>query len=335
MHVALPSSLVQRIIGIVVHDDALLLNVSGPAEVFATANRECRRVKHRAVASGVDFYRSVVFSTRGGSVRMSCGLEITSAPLPHPDLAAIDTLLVVGGRGVESAAADPSLRVWLRAISSRVRRIATIGNGVQILASAGLMQHRHCVTHWMYAKQMQLDHPDVQVDGTALFDRDGNVFSSAGASAGIDLALQLVEDDLGRAIAHGVARSMVLPIKRAANQRQISPQLQGQGAASSRIASIAAWIDEHYAKPLATEKLTSMAAMSERNFARRFRAETGMSAHVYVERVRIAAARQLMSDSDLPLDKIALRVGLHDAQRMRRALLRAEPSPYLEPTTNV
>ena len=198
MQVALPNTWVQQIIGFVVHDGALLLNVSGPAEVFATA-------------TGIDFYRSVVFSTRGGGVRMSCGLEITSAPLSHPDLAAIDALLVVGGRGVESAVSDPSLRVWLRSVSSR-------------------------------------------------------------------------------------------------------------------IATIAAWIDEHYAKPLATEKLASMAAMSERNFARRFRAETGMSAHVYLERLRAAAAHQLMSDSDLPLDKIALRVGLHDAQRMRREVLRTESS---------
>ncbi|MGH2713489.1 MAG: GlxA family transcriptional regulator [Thermoleophilaceae bacterium] len=298
------------------------LDVHGPAEVFFTATALAR--------------------TRGYAVEVVAGQAgpvPTSSVALHPDRTVedcrgrIDTLLVAGGRGVSAASADERLVAWLRATALRSRRVASVCTGAFLLAAAGLLDGRRATTHWSACAELARRHPEVRVDPEPIFVRDGDVITSAGVTAGMDLALALVEEDLGREIALEVARWLVLFVKRPGGQAQFSAQLAAQMAEREPLRELQQWIPDNLAADLSVPALAARACMSERNFARAFRRETGMTPAAYVETARVERARIALETSALPVDAVARQSGFGTVETMRRAFNRrlgVSPGSYRE-----
>jgi transcriptional regulator GlxA family with amidase domain len=296
-----------------------VLDVAGPAEVFSLADRlrgpayEVRLVARNAQPLGTS--GSLVLAPQG--------------TLPRRGL--IDTLLVAGGGGVEQALSDRVLVSWLRRAASRARRVAAVCNGAFLLAEAGLLDGRRATTHWAAGDELSRRYPSVDVDTDPIFVRDGNFYTSAGVTAGMDLALALVEEDLGREAALEVARWLVLFLKRPGGQSQFSAQLASQLAERDPLRDLQAWIVANPAEDLSVPALASRAFMSERNFARAFRREVGMTPAAYVEAVRVDRARMLLETSETPVETIAATSGFGTVETMRRAFarrVRVSPSDY-------
>jgi transcriptional regulator GlxA family with amidase domain len=245
-----------------------------------------------------------------------------TAPLPDP-AEPLDTLIVAGGQGVMRAADDPRLLDWLRSRANRARRIASVCTGAFLLAAAGLLDRRRAVTHWEYCDLLCRRYPAVKVEPDRIFVKDGEVWSSAGVTAGIDLSLALVEEDLGRGLALGVARNLVVFLKRPGGQAQFSAALSLQSA-DDRFADLHSWLAEHLADELSLARLAARAGMSERSFLRRYREATGMTPARAVERLRVEAARQLLVETRLPAKRIAARCGFGSEETMRRSFARLQ-----------
>jgi len=292
--------------------DVQLLDVAGPLQVFASANRLAR-----------DAGRTAPYTARvvaPGEVTSSAGLGLGADRLPAPD-APLDTLVVAGGEGVEAAAADPAMRHWLRARAMRARRVASVCTGAFLLASAGLLDGRRAVTHWSRCADLARAYPNVRVNPDPIFIQDGNVWTSAGVTAGIDLALALVEQDLGQAAALAVARQLVVFLKRPGGQAQFSAALSRQHC-DDRWGALHAWIADHLADELSVSRLAGRAGMTERSFVRHYRQQTGTTPARAVEQLRVEAARQLLCDTGLPLKRVAQRCGFGSEETMRRSFLR-------------
>ena len=291
-----------------------LLDVAGPLQVFATANEIAAR------AGRPPPYAPRVVAAGGPGLATSSGLGLQVAPLP-PVGAALDTLIVAGGPGVHAAAADPGLVDWVRGRTDRARRTASVCTGAFLLAGTGVLDGRRAVTHWSHCAEFARRFPAVRVEPDPIFVRDGAVWTSAGVSAGIDLALALVEADLGGAAALAVARHLVVFLKRPGGQAQFSAVLSLQ-AAEDRFGALHAWIDAHLGDDLSLPVLAERAGMSERSFSRRYRDETGQTPARAVERLRVEAARRLLSEAGLPVKRIAVRCGFGSEETMRRSFLR-------------
>jgi transcriptional regulator GlxA family with amidase domain len=233
----------------------------------------------------------------------------------------LDTLIVSGG-DVFAVAGDLRLRQWLRTMSARVRRLASVCSGSFILAEAGLLDGRRATTHWAGVDIMRERYPQIAVEPDAIFVRDGNVYTSAGVTAGIDLALAMVEEDLGHALALAVARRLVVFLKRPGGQSQFSSHLAAQTKPVGILKDLPAWILDNLSDNLSVEQLAGRAAMSPRNFARVFTREMGMTPAKFVERARVDAARRWMEDGGLSLEDVAGRVGFSSAEHMRRTFRR-------------
>ena len=244
----------------------------------------------------------------------------------------LDTLLVAGGSArAVIGAARPDLLAWLRRMAPRVRRIGSVCTGAFLLAEAGLLDGRRATTHWNGTDRLARDYPSVKVDPDAIWVRDGNVFTSAGVTAGIDLALALVEEDLGRPLALAVARRMVVFLKRPGGQSQFSTHLAAQTRAEGPLAELPEWIAEHLDGDLTVATLSAHVAMSPRNFARVFRGEFGVTPAKYVETTRIEQARHRLEEGRLSLDEVAGACGFGSSERMRRTFerhLRVVPRDY-------
>ncbi len=278
---------------------------------------------------GVPPYSLRVVSKDGGTVSASAGLGLLTDPLP-PLGAALDTLIVAGGRGVEVAAADPALVAWVRGRALEGRRFASVCTGAFLLATAGVLDGRRAATHWSLCAELAQRFPAVQVELDPIFVRDGPAWTSAGVTAGIDLALALVEQDLGRAAALAVARYLVVFLKRPGGQAQFSATLALQNE-DDRFDALHGWISAHLAKNLSLPVLAGEAGMSERSFSRRYVEATGQTPARAVERLRIEAARRLLLESRLPVKRIAQRCGFGSEETMRRSffrLLAATPQDY-------
>ncbi|MFJ4326380.1 GlxA family transcriptional regulator [Streptomyces tricolor] len=307
----------QRTVLVTVFDGVQSLDVTGPVEVFAGAHRHTP-----------GSYRIRTASVDGGPVRTSSGLTL----VPDGSLAdAVDphTLLVPGGEGTRDP--DPRLVEWLRAHGPRARRLVSVCTGAIPLARAGLLDGRRVTTHWAYCDKLARDHPAVRVDPDPIFVRDGRVATSAGVTAGIDLALALVEEDLGREAALTVARHLVVFLRRPGNQAQFSAQLAAQTARREPLRDVQQWITEHPDGDLGVEALAARAALSPRHFARAFQAETGMTPGRYVDRVRLEHARRLLEDTTDGVEQVARASGYGTPEAMRRAFLRtlgASPAEY-------
>jgi transcriptional regulator GlxA family with amidase domain len=291
-----------------------LLDVTGPLQVFASANDIV------AEAGGVPPYALRVVARGGQGVIASAGLGLATMPLP-PIGAAVDTLMVAGGQGVEAAAAEPSLVDWVRERARHARRIASVCTGAFLLAASGVLDGRRVATHWSFCAELARRFPAVRVEADPIFVRDGPVWTSAGVTAGIDLALALVEQDLGRTVALAVARYLVVFLKRPGGQAQFSAALSLQ-AAEDKFGALHDWINGHLAGDISLPSLARQAGMSERSFSRHYATATGMTPGRAVERLRVEAARRLLSESRLPVKRISQRCGFGSEETMRRSFVR-------------
>ena len=300
-----------RRIEILAYPSVQLLDVAGPLQVFATAND---------IASGPLPYEALVIAREPQGVTSSAGLTLATAALSGPAIVA-DTLIVAGGYGVNAATTDGDLIGWLRRKSKAVRRTASVCSGAFLLAEAGLLDGRRVVTHWQRCAELARRHPALRVEPDPIFIRDGTIWTSAGVTAGIDLALALVEDDLGRATALAVARQLVVFLKRPGGQSQYSTALALQES-DGMFEHLHAWIADHLAEDLTTAALARVAGMSERSFLRRYRQATGRTPARVVERLRVETARQLLTETRTPLKRIAMLCGFGSDETMRRAFAR-------------
>ena len=291
-----------------------LLDVAGPLQVFATCN------DHFAQTRGAPPYTLQVVARGAASITTSSGLALSVEPLPPPG-AEVDTLIVAGGRGVAVASQDRQLLNWLRSRASCARRVASVCTGAFMLAEAGLLDGRRAATHWSDCAELAARFPKVRVEADPIFVRDGPVWTSAGITAGMDLALALVEEDFGRGVALDVARWLVMFLKRPGGQAQFSTALALQ-AAESRFGALHAWIDAHLAADLSLPVLAEQAGMSERSFSRHYTEAIGVTPARAVERMRLEAARRLLVDAALPMKRIAALCGFGSEETMRRSFLR-------------
>jgi transcriptional regulator GlxA family with amidase domain len=289
------------------------LDVVGPVEVFGAANR----------ISGRDHYEVSVAARADGPVVTTSGLALHADRRIGAVRGHLDTLVVAGGDGTADALRDRALIDVIRRLAARTRRITSVCSGAFLLAEAGLLDGRRATTHWSVCDVLAQLYPAVEVDPEPIFVRDGNVYTSAGVTAGMDLALALVEDDLGREVALGVARRLVLFLRRPGNQAQFSAQLSAQLAQRDDVREVQRWIADHPESDLSVASLSSRAQMSERSFARWFVHEVGVTPGRYVEQVRVEAARRVLEESDESIVLVARACGFGTAETMRRSFLRA------------
>ena len=304
-------------VAMIAYPGAQILDIAGPLEVFARTARWLR--DHQAVSG--DAYTVEILGLSAGPFTTSSGLELVAARgYRDVDPADLGTLLVTGGTGWEEAAEDVDLIRWLREAATRTGRFGSVCTGALILGRAGLLEGQQATTHWAYFDELR-NSGAAGVRENAIFVRD-RYYTSAGVTAGMDMSLAMVEEDRGSRVALAVARELVLYLKRPGGQSQYSIELQAQRAESDVVQSVLDFIAEHLGDDLAVGRLADQAAMSPRNFARRFVRETGVSPHKYVERVRVDAARRRLEDSNATAAAIAHRVGFGSAETMRRAFVR-------------
>jgi transcriptional regulator GlxA family with amidase domain len=307
----------RRRIVLVAFDGVQTLDVVGPAEVFWVADR--------VADSG---YAIDVVAPGGGELTTTSGLRLRAERLPRR-ARNVDTLIVAGGLGVP--AVDVDLVDWIADASRRARRVASVCTGAFLLARAGLLDGRRATTHWAACDELARRYPAVTVERDPIFVRDGEVWTSAGVTAGMDLALALVEDDVGHRAALEVARWLVLFAKRPGGQAQFSSALAAQVADRKAIRDLQGWIGDHLAANLTVERLAERAGMSTRSFARAFRRETGTTPAAYVEAVRLERAQLLLETTATPVDELARRCGFGTPETLRRAFARrlgVSPSDY-------
>ena len=301
------------------------IDLIGAIDVFATANQ---------IAGGKPLYDLKIVSaepvkrrqiTGMFGVSLSCDGDYRSFKME------VDTLLIPGGSGVEKKTAAPAALHWLRQTAKKSRRVGSICTGTFLLAQAGLLDGRRVTTHWRFATELARRYPKVQVDPDPIWIQDGQFYTTAGVTSGIDLSLALLEDDHGAALALDVARMLVVFLKRPGNQTQFSVSLAAQGTERKPLHELQAWLATHLSDDLSVEALAKRVAMSRRNFQRVFTAETGMSPARYIEKLRIEAARRHLERTTLSLDEIAEHCGFGSADVMGRVfgrVLHATPGEY-------
>jgi len=294
-----------RRVGLIVVPDVQMINF-GALSVFELANAK----------SGETHYDLVVMSEHGGAVRNSFGMEISTKPL---DGGSFDTILM--GSSLEPRSATPRLISYLRGASETTRRLASICVGAFTFGEAGLLRNRRATTHWAFSADLQRRFPDTKVEMDRIFLADGQIWTSAGMTACVDLALEMVESDLGQDVARRVARSLVLFDRRTGGQSQHSALLD-IAARSDRVQKTLAFARQHLDQPLSNERLAAVACLSPRQFTRVFRNETGLSPAKVVEKLRLEKAKFLLEQGRLSVEVVAREAGFGDRERMRRAFLR-------------
>lgn len=296
-----------RVVVIVVFDGVKLLDAAGPAEVFAEANR-----------FGAN-YQLRIASVDGRDVTTSIGTGFAVTER-IASIESVDTVLVAGGDGLIGQPIDPALVDAVRAVPSRTRRLASICTGSFILATAGLLNGRRATTHWRHARLLARAFPEVSVESDAIFVRDGQLFTSAGVSAGIDLALALVEDDYGTELVREVARSLVVYLKRAGGQSQFSVLVESDPAPQSALRAVVDGIAADPGADHSVKSLAAQASLSTRQLTRLFQAELGTTPARYVEMVRIDAARAALDDGR-SVSETARLAGFGSAETLRRVFV--------------
>jgi transcriptional regulator GlxA family with amidase domain len=301
-----------------------LLDLAGPLEVFDVAT-------HVAYATGrAPGYQTTVIAPRGGPIASSSRLEVVAQRGLGRVPTHIDTLMLTGG-GWHSGLRDAALLRFVRRAAERARRVASICTGAFGLAEAGLLDGKRATTHWAYAEALAERYPAVQVDPDPIFVRDGRVYTSAGITAGMDLALALVEGDLGPEVARRVARHLVMFVQRPGGQSQFSAQLRARSASREPLKEVQSHVIENIGENLSVPALARRAGMSPRNFARAFAREAGVTPGVYVERARVEAARRMLEQTSASLVEVATHSGLGSVETLRRAFgrqLGVNPSSY-------
>lgn len=296
------------------------LDAVGPWEVFSAAN-------HLAQEAGIcqnEYYQLSFASIGAGPVDSSSGYQLV-AHCVYKDLNPLpNTLLLVGGneQGLRELGLSAEFQRWLRQASPQVDRLGSVCTGAFLLGEAGLLDGREATTHWGACNLLGERYQSTNVNPDRLFVKDGHIYTSAGVTAGMDLALAFVEKDLGRRLALDVAKHLVLFLKRPGGQSQFSTFLEPSCTMSDRMSDLVVWIQQHLHEPLYIELLAEHAAMSPRHFSRLFKQEMGLTPSDYIERSRVEQARILIEESDLQLEQIANRCGFGSEQRMRRAFKR-------------
>jgi transcriptional regulator GlxA family with amidase domain len=307
-----------RHVAMVGFDGFQLLDVTGPLEVFSLASRLLRAQGQR----GAEPYQVEFLAREPGLVRSSSGLEMRACR-SWRELDAADTLLVAGGVGIAAALADDELVRWIRAQLPRARRYGSVCTGALLLARAGLLGGRRATTHWASVDELLALEPGLRLARDVVFVRDQRLWTSAGVTAGMDMALAMVGEDWGRKLALEVARQLVMYISRAGGSAQRGPPLEAQfRALDSRFAHLAARVQEHPGDKLSVATLASWCGMSPRHFARCFRDEMGVTPARYVESVRLEAACQALGSTDAALEKVATLCGFGSAETLRRVFMR-------------
>jgi transcriptional regulator GlxA family with amidase domain len=290
------------------------LDAVGPFEVFAGATRA-------AAATPSDGYAVRLVSIDGGAVRCGSGVVLETEALPGTD-AVIDTLVLPGGDQARAARSDRALVTWIAAVAPRCRRVVTVCTGAFLAAEAGLLDGRRVTTHWASAGQLAADYPDLEVDADPIYLRDGKYWTSAGVTAGIDLALALVEEDLGGEVAQTVARWLVMFLHRPGGQTQFSSPVWVPRAERSTVRAVQTLVESAPAGDHRLPAMAAAAAMSVRHFTRVFTGEVGETPGRFVERVRIEAARRALETTPDTLEVVAARCGFGTAETLRRVFQR-------------
>lgn len=307
-----------RLIAMVGFDGFQLLDVTGPLEVFSLASRLLQAQGH----AGAEPYRVELLAAEQGLVRSSSGLEIR-AHRSWRDLDGADTLLIAGGSGIIRALDDRSLVAWIRAHAPQARRFGSVCTGALLLARAGLLQGRRATTHWASVDELARLEPDLRLVRDVVFVRDGCMWTSAGVTAGMDMAVAMVAEDWGRKLALEVAQQLVMYITRAGGSAQLGAPLEAQvRALESRFAHLAARVQERPGQALSVATLAAWCGMSPRHFARCFRDEMGVTPARFVEGVRFEAACQALAATDAPVAKIAVMCGFGSVETLRRVFMR-------------
>lgn len=292
----------------VLFNDVLMLDVTGPLDVFSISNRLLPKEKQ---------YRLLTVSDRSGLVRSSCGLKV------HADLrlqecpANVDLLLVPGGPGAYGFT-HPELTAWLPAAAKSARRFGAICTGIFLLGEAGLIDGYRCTTHWNYVERLAQRFPEARVETEQIYVMDRNLITSGGITAGIDMALAVVAEDHGKDIALEVAKVLLVVMKRQGGQTPYGPLLAAVPRDGSAIAKVQAHVVDHIEAPYTIDRMAEIAAMSARNFARAFQRDVGMTPMQYVQNARIDHARKLLESCDVPLKVLAARCGFGSARHMRK-----------------
>jgi transcriptional regulator GlxA family with amidase domain len=302
----------QRHIVVLVYPNVMAMDVCGPMEAFATANFYANR----------DLYRLSIAAVTTDPVKTSIGFCI----IPNYALAdlqgPIDTLLIAGGHGYVAAFRDRALTDWLREAAPRARRHGSICTGAFPLAASGLLDGKRATTHWSLASSFAREFPSTKLEVDSIFVRDGQTYTSAGVSAGIDLALAMIEEDHGRTLALRVARSLVVFLKRPGGQSQFSTHLQAQFSSVPAIRKAQEWALAHLSEDLSVKTLAAHVGMSERNFRRSFVDELRETPRQYVERIRLDEAKRKIEDTDLSAQAVARQCGFGTVYSLRRAIVR-------------
>jgi transcriptional regulator GlxA family with amidase domain len=296
---------------IVAWPTAQILDVTGPLEVFSSATR--------FLATGG--YTTRVVSADGGLVQASCGLEFATTPIAD-EREPVDTLMVAGAADMGLATADDELLAQVRRLAGSARRVTSVCSGAFLLAAAGLLDGRRATTHWAECHLLDRQFPSVTVEPDAVYVHDGRVWTSAGVTAGIDLALALVADDLGRSAAATIARQLVVYLRRSGGQAQFSALLAAQAADSEPMRDLLAWVPDHLANDLSVNAMARQSNLSERQFSRVFKAEVGITPAEHVEAARVEAACQLLETTEVPIEQIARSCGFGTPETMNRAFRR-------------
>ena len=300
-------------IGVMIFPDFQLLDAAGPISVFEIAAR---------FSGAAPAIRTLAATP--GPVRSTSGIEMLARGFKPSS--AITTLIVAGGEGVRTAAICPKTLAFVRALARRGVRVASVCSGAYVLAEAGLLDGRRATTHWQRTRHFVSAYPKVKLEADRIYTRDGNVWTSAGISAGIDLALAMVVEDYGDEIAQKTAKQLVLYHRRSGGQSQFSSLLELKSP-TGRFGPLLAWAREHLDAPLTVEDMAEQAGMSSRHFTRAFIAETGTTPSKAVERLRIEVARQRVQSSSEAIERVAETTGFRDPERMRRAFIRAFGQP--------
>lgn len=310
-----------KTIGLLAYDDMQALDLSGPLDVFGAAN---------ALAAGMPPYGLQIIGVRTGAVRAENGLVVLPA-CSIDDAPPLDTLLIPGGCGSRLGNPDPRLTAWLRRQAETARRVVSVCTGAYMLAATGLLDGRRVATHWRYAEDLARRFPAIHVEPERLFLRDGRFATSGGLTAGIDLALALVEEDLGAAASLAVARQLVMYVTRPGNQAQFSAPLVAQTQATGRMGALVDWLLAHLDGDITSERMAEQVSMSPRHFRRVFADTFGTSPVRFVEHLRLEQACLRLTRDKTSIERIAASVGFRSADVFRRAFRArydATPSEY-------
>ena len=304
-----------KTVGLIVFDEVAAADLTGPAEVFSRANIS------NDYGCKSSCYTVLMLGVTAEPCRTECGIVIK----PHTDLGSappLDTVIVSGGNGIRDEKVTKKVAMWLNRRASTTRRIATLGTGIYAVAATGMLDHRQVATHWRYANDVAQRFPSLRVNANCLFLKDGPFYTSAGAMAGIDLSLSLIEEDYGVQVALVIARELVISAKRSGLQEQYPETLQFQTKSVSRLSELPTWVISHLNENLSVETLAARACLCRRHFTRRFKIEFGTSPANFVEKLRIEEACHRLSSHNNSIECVAESVGFKSVDAFRRAFQR-------------